>query len=144
VAGSGASLPSSTAPGGAAGIAVEDLAGQAPTASASSTQGLGVSDAQARALLDQLNTLSQEFKSKQAEQKAALEALEERGRALADSGVARSDPDVALRARQERAEHHLLAQRRTEGEYRTWMTEAGLGTIVRPNPQGDVLVAAKL
>ena len=32
----------------------------------------------------------------------------------------------------------------TEGEYRTWMTEAGLGAIVRPNPQGDVLVAAKL
>ncbi len=32
----------------------------------------------------------------------------------------------------------------TEGEYRTWMTEAGLGTIVRPDPQGDVLVAEKL
>jgi len=32
----------------------------------------------------------------------------------------------------------------TEREYRTWMTEAGLGTIVRPNPQGDVLVAEKL
>jgi SAM-dependent methyltransferase len=31
-----------------------------------------------------------------------------------------------------------------EGEYRTWMTEAGLSAIVRPNPQGDVLVAAKL
>jgi SAM-dependent methyltransferase len=31
----------------------------------------------------------------------------------------------------------------TEGEYRTWMTEAGLGAIVRPDPQGDVLVAEK-
>jgi len=31
----------------------------------------------------------------------------------------------------------------TEGDYRTWMSEAGLGTIVRPDPQGDVLVAAK-
>ena len=31
----------------------------------------------------------------------------------------------------------------TEDEYRTWMTEAGLGTIVRPDPHGDVLVAAK-
>jgi SAM-dependent methyltransferase len=31
----------------------------------------------------------------------------------------------------------------TEGEYRTWMTDAGLGAIVRPDPQGDVLVAAK-
>jgi hypothetical protein len=32
----------------------------------------------------------------------------------------------------------------TEGEYRTWMTEAGLDAIVRPDPQGDVLVAQKL
>ena len=32
----------------------------------------------------------------------------------------------------------------TEGEYRTWMTEAGLGAIVRPDPHGDVLVATKL
>lgn len=32
----------------------------------------------------------------------------------------------------------------SEGEYRTWMTEAGLGAIVRPDPQGDVLVATKL
>jgi SAM-dependent methyltransferase len=32
----------------------------------------------------------------------------------------------------------------TEGEYRTWMTEAGLGAIARPDPQGDVLVAAKV
>ena len=31
----------------------------------------------------------------------------------------------------------------TEGEYRTWMTEAGLGTIIRPDPKGDVLVATK-
>jgi len=31
----------------------------------------------------------------------------------------------------------------TEGEYRTWLTEAGLGGIVRPDPQGDVLVAEK-
>ena len=32
----------------------------------------------------------------------------------------------------------------TENEYRTWMTAAGLGAIFRPDPQGDVLVAAKL
>jgi SAM-dependent methyltransferase len=32
----------------------------------------------------------------------------------------------------------------TEGDYRTWMTEAGLGTMVRPDPQGEVLVAAKI
>jgi SAM-dependent methyltransferase len=32
----------------------------------------------------------------------------------------------------------------TEGEYRTWMTEAGLGAILRPDPQGDVLVGTKL
>jgi SAM-dependent methyltransferase len=31
----------------------------------------------------------------------------------------------------------------TEGDYRTWMTEAGLATIVRPDPRGDVLVATK-
>jgi ubiquinone/menaquinone biosynthesis C-methylase UbiE len=31
----------------------------------------------------------------------------------------------------------------TEGEYRAWMTEADLGDIVRPDPQGDVLVATK-
>ena len=31
----------------------------------------------------------------------------------------------------------------TEGEYRTWMTEAGLGAITRPDPEGDVLVASK-
>jgi hypothetical protein len=31
----------------------------------------------------------------------------------------------------------------TEGEFRTWMTEAGLGAIVRPHSQGDVLVAMK-
>ena len=31
----------------------------------------------------------------------------------------------------------------SEGEYRTWMTEAGLGAIVRPDPQGDVVVAEK-
>ena len=31
----------------------------------------------------------------------------------------------------------------TESEYRTWLGEAGLGAIVRPLPQGDVLVAAK-
>ncbi len=32
----------------------------------------------------------------------------------------------------------------TEGEYRSWMTSAGLGAVARPNPQGDVLVAARL
>jgi hypothetical protein len=32
----------------------------------------------------------------------------------------------------------------TEGEYRAWMQEAGLGTIARPDPEGDVLLAAKL
>jgi SAM-dependent methyltransferase len=31
----------------------------------------------------------------------------------------------------------------TEGEYRTWMAEAGLGAIVRPDLQGDVLIAEK-
>jgi SAM-dependent methyltransferase len=32
----------------------------------------------------------------------------------------------------------------SESEYRAWMTEAGLGAIVRPDPQGDVLAATKL
>jgi hypothetical protein len=32
----------------------------------------------------------------------------------------------------------------TEGQYRTWMEEAGLVAITRPAPEGDVLVAAKL
>jgi ubiquinone/menaquinone biosynthesis C-methylase UbiE len=31
----------------------------------------------------------------------------------------------------------------SEGEHRTWMTEAGLDAIVRPDPQGDVLVAER-
>jgi hypothetical protein len=31
----------------------------------------------------------------------------------------------------------------TEGQYRAWMQEAGLGTIARPDPEGDVLVASK-
>jgi hypothetical protein len=31
----------------------------------------------------------------------------------------------------------------TESDYRTWMTAAGLRAIVRPDPQGDVLVAVK-
>lgn len=31
----------------------------------------------------------------------------------------------------------------TESEYRAWMSEAGLGAIVRPDPQGDVLMATK-
>jgi Methylase involved in ubiquinone/menaquinone biosynthesis len=32
----------------------------------------------------------------------------------------------------------------TEGQYRTWMTDAGFGAIVRPDSQGDVLVGPKL
>ena len=32
----------------------------------------------------------------------------------------------------------------TEREYRTWMQEAGFGSITRPDPEGDVLVAAKI
>ena len=31
----------------------------------------------------------------------------------------------------------------TEGEYRNWMEEADLGTITRPDPEGDVIVASK-
>ena len=31
----------------------------------------------------------------------------------------------------------------TEGEYRNWMEEADLGTITRPDPEGDVIVAAR-
>jgi predicted O-methyltransferase YrrM len=31
----------------------------------------------------------------------------------------------------------------TEGDYRTWMSDAGLGGIVRPDPHGDVLVGTK-
>jgi len=31
----------------------------------------------------------------------------------------------------------------TEGEYRAWMTQSGLGTIVRPDPRSDVLLATK-
>jgi len=31
----------------------------------------------------------------------------------------------------------------TEGQYRSWMAEAGLGSITRPDPVGDVLVAAQ-
>lgn len=31
----------------------------------------------------------------------------------------------------------------TEGQYRSWMAEAGLGSITRPDPDGDVLVAAQ-
>jgi ubiquinone/menaquinone biosynthesis C-methylase UbiE len=31
----------------------------------------------------------------------------------------------------------------TEGQYRTWMQEAGFGTITRADPEGDVLVAWK-
>jgi hypothetical protein len=73
-AGTSPSAPKPTA--GPPEIAVEDLGGQPPTASANSIQGLGVSDDQTRALLDQLNSLGQQFKSKQDEQKAALDALE--------------------------------------------------------------------
>jgi hypothetical protein len=29
----------------------------------------------------------------------------------------------------------------TEGQYRAWMQEAGLATITRPDPEGDVIVA---
>jgi ubiquinone/menaquinone biosynthesis C-methylase UbiE/DNA-binding CsgD family transcriptional regulator len=32
----------------------------------------------------------------------------------------------------------------TEGQYRTWIEEAGFGTITRADPEGDVLVASKL
>jgi ubiquinone/menaquinone biosynthesis C-methylase UbiE len=32
----------------------------------------------------------------------------------------------------------------TEGEYRSWMEEAGLGSITRADPDGDVLVATKI
>ncbi len=32
----------------------------------------------------------------------------------------------------------------TESEYRTWMTEAGLTAITRPDPTGDVLVASRI
>ena len=31
----------------------------------------------------------------------------------------------------------------TEGEYRAWMAAAGLAAIARPDPEGEVLVAAK-
>jgi cold shock CspA family protein len=31
-----------------------------------------------------------------------------------------------------------------EGQYRTWMEEAGFATITRSDPEGDVLVASKL
>jgi ubiquinone/menaquinone biosynthesis C-methylase UbiE/DNA-binding CsgD family transcriptional regulator len=31
----------------------------------------------------------------------------------------------------------------SEGEYRTWMKEAGFASVTRPNPEGDVLVASK-
>jgi hypothetical protein len=29
----------------------------------------------------------------------------------------------------------------TEGEYRTWLKEAGFASVTRPDPEGDVLVA---
>jgi len=32
----------------------------------------------------------------------------------------------------------------TEGQYRAWMEEAGLGAVTRADPKGDVLVATKL
>ena len=32
----------------------------------------------------------------------------------------------------------------TEGEYRRWMEEAGLGSITRADPEGDVLVATRV
>jgi cyclopropane fatty-acyl-phospholipid synthase-like methyltransferase len=32
----------------------------------------------------------------------------------------------------------------TEREYRTWMEEASFGSITRPDPEGDVLVATKI
>jgi len=31
----------------------------------------------------------------------------------------------------------------TEGDYRSWMEEAGLGNFARPDPEGDVLLAGK-
>jgi hypothetical protein len=31
----------------------------------------------------------------------------------------------------------------TEGQYRSWMAEAGLASVTRPDPDGDVLVAAQ-
>ena len=37
-----------------------------------------------------------------------------------------------------------LIQSYTAGQYRTWMEEAGFGTITRADPEGDVLVASKL
>ena len=31
----------------------------------------------------------------------------------------------------------------TEGQYRTWMQDAGLAAVTRPDPEGDVIVAAR-
>ena len=70
--------PAPTVTTNSAGVAMEDLHGQpvSPSTSASGSALLGVPEAQAKPLLDELNRQLETFKAKQAEQQAALDALE--------------------------------------------------------------------